>query len=174
MVWCLTLVIVSLIISQEADCGEEVWSGICGGPVWAGPHRQTTAWSLPEEKWGREKAGESKRRINGDEKKHDFGWWTRNTIYRWCSIELYTLNLYNFINQCNVNKVNKTKRKLILCKGVNDKTFHYICLTNNGQLVYQSHWLEYWFLLLNCSHSFTYDALYKFLISPFFEIKILF
>lgn len=29
---------------------------------------------------------------------------THNAIYRWCGIDLYTWNLYNFINQCYPNK----------------------------------------------------------------------
>ena len=44
------------------------------------------------------------------------GWWTHNTIYRWCIIELYmfyricTWILHNFINQCHPNKFNKKRR----------------------------------------------------------------
>ena len=38
------------------------------------------------------------------------GWWTHNTLHRWCIIELYTWNLYNFINQCHPNKFNKNKK----------------------------------------------------------------
>lgn len=30
-----------------------------------------------------------------------------NAIFRWCLIELYTWNLYNFINQCHLNTFNK-------------------------------------------------------------------
>ena len=36
----------------------------------------------------------------------DLGWWTHNTIYRWCVIELYPSNLYNFMNQCHPDKLN--------------------------------------------------------------------
>ena len=39
----------------------------------------------------------------------DLGWWMHNTIYRGCSAELYTWNLYNFINQCYPNKFNSKK-----------------------------------------------------------------
>ena len=39
----------------------------------------------------------------------DFGWWAHNAIYRWCIIDLYTWNLYNFINQCHHNKCNFKK-----------------------------------------------------------------
>ena len=45
--------------------------------------------------------------INGDERKLDFGPWIYNTIYKWCIIDLYTWNLYNFINQCCLSKFNK-------------------------------------------------------------------
>ena len=38
------------------------------------------------------------------------GWWTHNTVYRWCIIELYPWNLYNFINQCHPNKFNKKEK----------------------------------------------------------------
>ena len=46
--------------------------------------------------------------INGDSRRVDLGWWTHNTTYRWCIIESYTWNWYNFINQCHPNKFNKT------------------------------------------------------------------
>ena len=39
-------------------------------------------------------------------KGENFGWWTHNTIHRWCILELYTSNLYNFINQCHPHKCN--------------------------------------------------------------------
>ena len=28
--------------------------------------------------------------INGDWRRFEFGWWTHNTMYRWCIIEFYT------------------------------------------------------------------------------------
>ena len=34
------------------------------------------------------------------------GWWTHNAIHKWCIIELYAWNLYNFINQSYPNKFN--------------------------------------------------------------------
>lgn len=41
--------------------------------------------------------------------------WTHNAMYRWCIIEMYPWNLYNFINQCHPNEFNtifkKKKRK---------------------------------------------------------------
>ena len=39
--------------------------------------------------------------IYGDKKRFDLGWWTHNTIYRWYIRELYTWNLYHFVNQCH-------------------------------------------------------------------------
>ena len=58
-----------------------------------------------KERWGEVKEGTGK--INGDGRGLDLGWWTHNTIYRWCIIELYTWNLYNFINQCHPNRLYK-------------------------------------------------------------------
>ena len=48
-----------------------------------------------------------------------YKWWWKetwlgvvnNTIYRQCIMELYTWNLYNFINQCLHSKFNKKERK---------------------------------------------------------------
>ena len=36
-----------------------------------------------------------------------------NTVYRWCVIELYAWNLYNFINQCHPNTLKNFKEKKI-------------------------------------------------------------
>ena len=47
----------------------------------------------------------------GDERRFDFGWWAHIAIYRCCSRELYTWNLYNFSNQCNPNEFNKIDLK---------------------------------------------------------------
>ena len=33
-------------------------------------------------------------------------WRVHNTMHSWCVIELYTWNLYHFINQCHPNKFN--------------------------------------------------------------------
>ena len=49
---------------------------------------------------------EGKVGINGDGSTPDLGW-THNTICRWYITELYTLNLYNFIDQCYPNKFSK-------------------------------------------------------------------
>ena len=48
--------------------------------------------------------------INGDRRSFDFGWWTHSIIYRWCVIELYTWNLYNFIN--NITPINSIKQTM--------------------------------------------------------------
>ena len=47
--------------------------------------------------------------LNGDGRRLDLGWWTHSTIYRWCVIELYAWNRYNFVNQCRPQ--NSIKRK---------------------------------------------------------------
>ena len=52
---------------------------------------------------GKEGAG-GKRRINRNGRRLALGWWTHNTIHRWHITELYTWNLYNFVNQCHPNK----------------------------------------------------------------------
>lgn len=52
-------------------------------------------------------AEEDKAWINDDGKECASRWWTQNTIYRWCVMELYTWNLYNSINQCHPNKLLK-------------------------------------------------------------------
>ena len=52
--------------------------------------------------------------IDGDGRRLDLGWWTHNTIYSWCVIELYMRNLRNFINKCHLNKFNlKNNRSFI-------------------------------------------------------------
>ena len=61
--------------------------------------------------WG--EVEESKGRINGDRRRLYLEWWTHNTIYKWCIIELYTWNLYDFINQCYPNKFNFFKKHAI-------------------------------------------------------------
>ena len=57
---------------------------------------------LFSESWkgGWEEVDEGKVGINGDGMRFDLGWQTHNIIlvYRSCTIELYTWNLYNFIN----------------------------------------------------------------------------
>ena len=53
----------------------------------------------------------------------DLGWWIYNTICRWCIIEFYPWNLYNFINQYHPNKLNlkneqkQAKRHLLFSTG---------------------------------------------------------
>ena len=51
---------------------------------------------------------EGKRVINGDGGRLTWGG-ERNLLYRWCVIELYSWNLYNFINQYHPNKFNNKK-----------------------------------------------------------------
>lgn len=51
----------------------------------------------------------AKCQIYGHRRRFDFRWSTHNAIYRCCIIELYTWNLYNYINQCHSNKFNKNK-----------------------------------------------------------------
>ena len=75
---------------------------------------QTPVWWLPEEK-GVGEVEEGKEGIHGDGKRLDLGWWTHNTIYRWCITELYTWNLYSFINQCHPNKINLKREKKRMC-----------------------------------------------------------
>ena len=48
-------------------------------------------------------------KIMGD--KWWLGWWGHNTIYRWCIMELYTWNLYNFVNVTQINSIKKRKKK---------------------------------------------------------------
>lgn len=36
--------------------------------------------------------------IHGGRRRVGYGWWTNNAIYGWCVAELYTYNLYNFID----------------------------------------------------------------------------
>ena len=45
--------------------------------------------------------------VNGDGRRLDLGWWAHNALYRWCIIELYTWNLYNFLT--NVTTINSIK-----------------------------------------------------------------
>ena len=51
--------------------------------------------------------------INNEGRRLELGWWTHNTLYRGCTIELCTRNRYNFINQCHPNKFNKKEKKYI-------------------------------------------------------------
>ena len=39
---------------------------------------------------------ESKGGINGGGRKLDLGCWAQSSVYRWCVIELYIRNLYNY------------------------------------------------------------------------------
>lgn len=51
--------------------------------------------------------------IYGDGRWFNFGWWAHNAIYRPCITEMYTWNLYNFLNQNHPKKFNlKIKIKL--------------------------------------------------------------
>ena len=67
----------------------------------------------PRQQYGdyqRERAGggrSGQKRINGDGRRPDFGWWTHNTIYTWwiieCTLETYTI----LSNNVTPNKFNK-------------------------------------------------------------------
>ena len=59
--------------------------------------------------WG--EVEEGKGGINGIRRRHALCLGVLNTKYRWCMIELCTWNLYNFINQCHLSKVNKNKKE---------------------------------------------------------------
>ena len=59
-------------------------------------------------RWGE---AEDSRGRNGEGRILVLGWWTHNAIYRWCVIDLYPRNLYNFINLCHSNKFNFLKKK---------------------------------------------------------------
>lgn len=54
---------------------------------------------------------EGKGGINRDGRILDLGPWTYNGRYSWCVIELYTWNIYIFIDQCHPNKVSIKKKK---------------------------------------------------------------
>ena len=58
-------------------------------------------WGLPEGEGAVGQIGEGKGGTNGGGRRLNLSWWTHNTIYRWCTIELYTGKLCNFINQCH-------------------------------------------------------------------------
>ena len=71
--------------------------------------KQTTVSSLLEGNGH----GRRQERVCGSE------WWWRVTwpgvvsrVYRWCVIELNTLSLYNFINQCHPHKFNLKRLKI--------------------------------------------------------------
>ena len=64
--------------------------------------QKTSRW-FPEKGVKRIKGKEGQ--INGDGR-FDLGWRAHNAIHRWCTIELYTWNLYNLINQCRPSKIN--------------------------------------------------------------------
>ena len=73
---------------------------------------QTTLRWLPE---GRGLGNSEGGRIYGNGR-WDFGWWTHNTIYRWCIAEMHTWNLFNFINQCFPTKFSKNFLKYHIIK----------------------------------------------------------
>ena len=41
----------------------------------------------------------------------DLRWWTHNTVYRWCVVELCAWNLCNFVNQCYPIHFSKNREK---------------------------------------------------------------
>ena len=51
--------------------------------------------------------------INGDRRRLDLGWWTHNTIYRWCIIKLYTWTYIILLT--NVTPINSVKWENIRC-----------------------------------------------------------
>ena len=68
-------------------------------------HRQTTAWWLPEDR-GWEGIVEGKGgQIYGD-RWFNLGWWAHNAIYRSCIIEVFTWNLYYYMNRFHPNSFN--------------------------------------------------------------------
>ena len=44
--------------------------------------------------------------INGDGQRICFWRWMHDVVCRWCFVELYTWNLYGFVNQTLLNKLN--------------------------------------------------------------------
>ena len=94
---------------------------------------------------------ERKERIKGDGRRLDLGWWTLNTIYRWCIIKLYTWNLYNFINQHYPNKFNKNfLETYILLPGVAIiSSIHSEPSLDSGQWLNCYHLLFIWSILLS-------------------------
>ena len=54
---------------------------------------------------------EGKGGIDGGGRRLDFRCWAHSTIQRWHIIELCTWNLYDFINQCCLNRFNKNLKK---------------------------------------------------------------
>ena len=50
---------------------------------------------------------EGKGAVSGDGQRLGLEWWTQNTIYRWCIIESYPKELFNFITQCCPNTFNE-------------------------------------------------------------------
>ena len=65
-------------------------------------HGQEQGGNQRERGWGEVEKGKGGQ-IYGD--RGDLG--GDNKMYRWCVIELYTWNLYNFISQCHSNVFNK-------------------------------------------------------------------
>ena len=56
---------------------------------------------------------EGNRGISGDGRRLGLGWWTHNTIYRSRITQLYTWNLYNFINQYHPKNSIKIKKNAL-------------------------------------------------------------
>ena len=48
--------------------------------------------------------------INGDRQRLDLGWWTHNTLYRWCVTELCVWKLYNFVSELYPRKFHKKEK----------------------------------------------------------------
>lgn len=66
---------------------------------------------------GGERLGEAKEGIggiSGDGQRHDLRWWAHTIMYRLYVVELCAWNLYNIVNQCYPNKVNKKGKKRLL------------------------------------------------------------
>ena len=70
--------------------------------------------------------------IHGN-RRFDCGGRARNAIFRSCIIKSYTWNLYNLINQCHLNKVNKKPKLEDLDYGKHCNSF-----------LYKHPWLHQW------------------------------
>ena len=61
-------------------------------------------WGVEEDRWGCWG-------INGDGWRLDLGWWTHNTVYRWCAVDSCTWNLCDLVTSVTPNRFNKKGEK---------------------------------------------------------------
>ena len=88
----------------------------------------------------------------------DLTWDGEHTIYRWCIIEVYHWNLYNFINQCHSNKFNFKKGK---------KTFYFMLLE------IMLYWISsYIWLFSRNKHVLDFNKFYRWYWLYYFETNI--